>query len=97
MADIIIVGGLGAVVVLGAYLPQVGHLIKTRCSAGISRPAFWSWLLGYALLATYAIVYVHDATFISLQIGHLTLSTTILFFAYRYRGMRCSLHAAAAL
>ena len=84
-------GTIGAALVLVAYLPQVWHLVRSRCSVGISIAAFWVWLVGYALLTVYALG-LKDITFITLQIGHLILTTTILLFAFRYRGKVCTKH-----
>jgi hypothetical protein len=40
-----IAGFAGAGLAGAAYVPQLSHLIRTRCSAGISRLAFEVWLL----------------------------------------------------
>src|SRR5690242_13712692 len=39
-----IAGFVGAGLAGAAYVPQISHLIKARCSAGISRLAFEVWL-----------------------------------------------------
>ena len=38
-------GFVGAGLAGAAYVPQISHLIRARCSAGISRLAFGVWLL----------------------------------------------------
>ena len=40
-----VAGFAGAGLAGAAYVPQLSHLIKGRCSAGISRLAFAVWLL----------------------------------------------------
>lgn len=38
-----------------AYLPQITHLIKEHCSAGISRLAFGMWLVSSLLVTAHAV------------------------------------------
>jgi hypothetical protein len=50
------IGGLaGAELAGAAYLPQIARLVRARCSAGISRPAFGAWLLASVLITARAI------------------------------------------
>ncbi len=49
-----------------AYLPQITHLIKEHCSAGLSPKAYCMWMGSAVLLLTYAIA-KSDPVFISLQ------------------------------
>jgi hypothetical protein len=75
-----------------AYLPQIRHLIREHCSAGISRSAFSLWLLASVLMTIDAFL-LPAAVFIVLggiQIGAITV---ILFFSARYRGLACPTHA----
>jgi hypothetical protein len=44
-----IAGFAGAGLAGAAYVPQISHLIRARCSAGISRLAFAAWLLASVL------------------------------------------------
>ena len=39
------IGLLGTLKAGAAYVPQISHLVRARCSAGISRLAFEVWLL----------------------------------------------------
>src|SRR5262249_7849918 len=48
-------GFIGAGLAGAAYAPQISHLIRTRCSAGISRLAFGLWLLASSLVTPRAI------------------------------------------
>jgi uncharacterized protein with PQ loop repeat len=50
-----IAGFAGAGLAGAAYVPQIAHLIRTRCSAGISRLAFEVWLLASLLITARAI------------------------------------------
>ena len=40
-----IAGFVGTGLAGAAYIPQISHLIRARCPAGISRLAFEIWLL----------------------------------------------------
>jgi uncharacterized protein with PQ loop repeat len=88
--EILGVGGI-AISVL-AYLPQVVHLAREHCSAGVSRRAWAMWLVSSLLIGALA-VHRHDPVFILLQISSLTSAAIILFLARRYRGMVCEAHA----
>ena len=45
-----IAGFAGAGLAGAAYVPQIAHLVRARCSAGISQLAFAAWLLSSVLL-----------------------------------------------
>jgi len=50
-----IAGFVGAGLAGAAYVPQISHLIRARCSAGISRLAFGVWLLSSLLITARAV------------------------------------------
>ena len=81
--------GIGLSVV--AYLPQVRHLAREHCSAGVSPRAWAMWLASSLLIGALA-VYRRDYVFISLAASSLFSSTAILLLARRYRGMACATH-----
>ena len=82
----------GIALSLVAYAPQVVHLVREHCSAGVSRRAWAMWVAGSLLVGTHA-VRRGDVVFIALQISRLTSAATILCLAQRYRGMGCETHA----
>jgi lipid-A-disaccharide synthase-like uncharacterized protein len=86
-----LLGFAGVALGLGGYMPQVVHLIRERCSAGISVQAYLIWLSGAVLLLTHALV-IYDGVFIVLQTLGLALDLTVLLFATKYRGMTCLRH-----
>jgi uncharacterized protein with PQ loop repeat len=49
-------GFLGTGLCFLAYLPQIVHLIKERCSAGLSLGAYFMWGIAAVLLLAYAII-----------------------------------------
>ena len=81
--------GIGLSVV--AYLPQVLHLMKEHCSAGISARAWGLWLVSSVLVGSLA-VYRRDYVFISLTASSLLSSTAVLVLARRYRANVCTTH-----
>jgi lipid-A-disaccharide synthase-like uncharacterized protein len=87
-----ILGVLGIAISLAAYVPQVIHLGREHCSAGVSSRAWAMWLAGGLLIGTLA-VHRGDPVFITLQVSNLTSAAVILFLARRYRGMACATHA----
>lgn len=85
-------GIAGIAISMLAYVPQVVHLGRERCSAGVSRRAWAMWLASSVLIGTLAL-YRRDLVFILLQVSTLTSAAIILFLATKYRGMVCAFHA----
>ena len=86
-----ILGATGIAISMLAYLPQVVHLAKEHCSAGVSSRAWTMWLVSSMLIGALA-VHRHDPVFILLQISSLTSAAAILVLGYRYRGLVCESH-----
>lgn len=87
-----LVGIVGIAISMLAYLPQVVHLARERCSAGVSRRAWAMWLVSSLMIGAVAL-HRHDLVFILLQISSLTSAAIILVLAQRYRGLACEAHA----
>ena len=87
-----LLGIAGIAISVLAYLPQVAHLARERCSAGVSSRAWMMWLLSSLLIGALAL-HRHDLVFVLLQISSLTSAAIILSLAQRYRGMVCETHA----
>lgn len=85
-------GLVGIAISVVAYVPQVLHLGREHCSAGISRGAWGMWLASGLLIGALA-VSRRDPVFILLQITNLTSTAVILFLSWRYRGLVCETHA----
>jgi len=81
--------GMGLVVV--AYVPQIIHLVRARCTAGVSTWAYLVWTLSAAILLVYAIT-AEDPVFISLQAYQLVALTSIYFLSRRLKGQPCDEH-----
>lgn len=84
-------GFLGAVIGGYAYLPQINHLIKEKCSAGISPRAFTIWSFSSALVLVNAI-YIRSAVFILICTIQLVSSLVILTFGIRNKDHVCASH-----
>jgi lipid-A-disaccharide synthase-like uncharacterized protein len=87
-----LLGVVGIATSVLAYLPQVAHLAREHCSAGVSRRAWAMWLLSSVLIGAFA-VHRQDPVFVLLQVSSLTSATIILVLAHRYRGLSCRMHA----
>jgi lipid-A-disaccharide synthase-like uncharacterized protein len=74
-----------------AYVPQVAHLAREHCSAGVSARAWAMWLTSSLLIGALAL-HRHDPVFIALQASSLTSAAVIVFLTRRYRGMSCEAH-----
>jgi lipid-A-disaccharide synthase-like uncharacterized protein len=86
-----LIGIAGIALSVLAYLPQVVHLAREHCSAGVSRRAWAMWLVSSALIGVLAF-HRRDPVFILLQISTLMSAAIILSLAHRYRGMVCQSH-----
>jgi uncharacterized protein with PQ loop repeat len=81
-----IAGFIGAGLAGAAYVPQISHLIRARCSAGISRLAFGAWFLASFLVTARAIA-IHAGVFIVLGGIQIAATTLIVFYATRYKDL----------
>ena len=91
MAASQILGFAGTVLVIGGYVPQVVHLIKERCTAGMSIPAFALWCAASFLFLIHAAM-IRDPVFVGVQIVNLAAGALILVFCKRYQGEVCRFH-----
>jgi lipid-A-disaccharide synthase-like uncharacterized protein len=90
-----LLGLAGIVISVLAYLPQVVHLAREHCSAGVSGRAWSMWLISSVMVGALAL-HRHDAVFILLQVSTLLSASVIVALVHRYRGMICLTHALAA-
>lgn len=88
-------GGIGTALVIFAYLPQINHLIKEHCSAGLSIRAYAIWGMAAILLLGYA-VSRRDAVFIALQSYQLVATALICVFTHKYKNSLCEIHGGAS-
>jgi hypothetical protein len=86
-----IAGFVGAGLAGAAYVPQISHLIRARCSAGISRLAFEVWLLASVLITARAVA-IHAGVFIVLGGIQIVATALIMLYAARYKDMPCLVH-----
>jgi hypothetical protein len=86
-----IAGFAGAGLAGAAYVPQLSHLIRARCSAGISRLAFEVWLLASVLTTARAIA-IHADVFITLGAIQTVATALIMLYAVRYKDTPCPSH-----
>ena len=84
-------GFVGAGLAGVAYIPQISHLIRARCSAGISRLAFGVWLLASLLITARAIA-IHAGVFILLGAIQIVATALIMLYAARYKDTSCPIH-----
>jgi uncharacterized protein with PQ loop repeat len=87
-------GVLGAGLVIAGYVPQIYHLIKERCTAGLSLPAFVVWCSASLLFLLHATM-IRDVVFVGVQIVNLTAGGIIVAFCTKYDGHVCPFHIGA--
>ena len=87
-----LIGLSGASLAGYAYLPQIRHLIREKCSAGISRGAFSLWLLASVLMTVHAVL-LPALVFVVLGAIQIGAISVILVYSARYRGLVCPSHA----
>jgi uncharacterized protein with PQ loop repeat len=74
-----------------AYVPQVSHLVREHCSAGLSERAFALWL-GSSVLMTIHAIGIGSAVFVVLGVQQVACTGVVAFFCRRYRGQMCPSH-----
>jgi hypothetical protein len=84
-------GFVGAGVAGAAYVPQILHLTRAHCSAGISRVAFGAWLAASLLVTSHALA-IHAVVFIVLGVIQLAATALILFYATKFANSYCATH-----
>jgi uncharacterized protein with PQ loop repeat len=89
-----LVGLVGTALVIVGYVPQIHHLIKERCTAGLSLPAFAVWSLASLLFLIHAAL-IRDVVFIGVQVVNLVAGGVIVAFCKKYDGQVCSYHLRA--
>ncbi len=84
-------GFIGAGLAGAAYVPQISHLIRAHCSAGISRLAFAVWLVSSLLVTTHAIA-IRAGVFIVLGVIQVIATVLICVYAKVYENSYCDIH-----
>lgn len=74
---------LGVRLAAAAYLPQILHLAREHCSAGISRAAFCIWLIAALLITSHAVV-TGAGVFIALGAVQIVATAVVLVYATRF-------------
>lgn len=88
-----LIGYLGTFLSIYAYVPQLKHLLKEHCSAGISIKMYVIWIISSVCILLYGIS-IRALVIIVLQVANLIAITTILVFAKKYKTSFCPYHAA---
>lgn len=91
----LVLGSLGVALALIAYIPQIRHLIREQCVAGLSQRAYMLWFAAAALLLVRA-GWVQDVVFIVLQTLNVLTTGIILWYIVRYAGKTCPTHQPSA-
>jgi hypothetical protein len=89
-----IAGLAGAGLAGAAYVPQISHLVRAHCSAGISPLAFAAWLLASVLTTAHAVA-IGAAVFVVLGGIQIVATTLIMLCAARYQDKPCPGHSPA--
>jgi uncharacterized protein with PQ loop repeat len=75
-------GFIGTGLVVLAYFPQLVHLVRERCSAGLSIGAYSMWATASVFLLIYAIN-LNDTVFIALQAFKVCATLLIMYFGVK--------------
>lgn len=86
-----ILGSVGIGVVAIAYVPQIIHLHKEHCSAGISLGAYSLWGVSSALFLIHAVM-IRDIVFTVVQMINLVAIAVITILVKRYGKHVCLTH-----
>ena len=86
-----ILGFVATGLVIVGYIPQIVHLIKEHCTAGISIWAFTLWCTASLLFLIHAAM-IGDAVFVAAQTVNLVAGGVIVGDCKRYEGEVCPFH-----
>ncbi len=89
-----IAGYAGAALAGAAYVPQISHMVRERCVAGISRPAFLVWFVASALILVRAVA-ADEMVFVVLAGLQTGATGFISVYVAAHRGCYCDRHAAS--
>ncbi len=89
VTEIAAISGVG--LAAAAYVPQILHLLREHCSAGVSRPAFRAWLVASLLITSHAVA-AGEAVFVPLGVVQIAATGIVLFYAKRYEFSFCTGH-----
>lgn len=89
-----VAGYAGAALAGAAYVPQISHMVRERCVAGISRPAFLVWFIASALILVRAVA---TAEMVFVALGGLQTAATgfISVYVAAHRDCYCASRALA--
>jgi uncharacterized protein with PQ loop repeat len=87
-----LIGLAGAIIAGYAYLPQITHLIKEQCSAGVSQSAFLLWLIS-SILVTINALYIRAWVFVVLGTVQIVSTALVFLYSTKYRDQVCGYHA----
>ena len=85
-------GYAGAGLAGAAYIPQISHMVRERCVAGISRRAFVVWLVASTLVLVRAVA-AREVPFVALGVVQTTATGFIAGYVSVHAGRYCSWHA----
>jgi uncharacterized protein with PQ loop repeat len=86
-----LLGFLGTGIVAAAYIPQIHHLVKEHCSAGISMNAYTLWCVASILFLIHAAM-IRDVVFVFVQIVNLMAILAIVICVRKYERQMCLTH-----
>ena len=89
-----VLGVVATGLVIAGYVPQIVHLIRERCTAGISILAFVVWCVASFLFLIHATMIRH-VVFIGVQAVNLVAGGLIIWFARKHEGHVCPYHREA--
>jgi uncharacterized protein with PQ loop repeat len=91
MEPTVIAGFAGAGLAGAAYIPQIVHMVRERCVAGVSLAAFLVWCLASALLLTRALA-TGEMVFITLGVMQTAATGFISAYVFAHQGCYCASH-----
>ena len=86
-----LLGFLGTTIVAAAYIPQIRHLVKEHCSAGISMNAYALWCVASIFFLIHGAM-IRDVAFVFVQVVNLIAILAILICVKKYGRQMCLVH-----
>jgi uncharacterized protein with PQ loop repeat len=86
------IGLIGAVISGIAYLPQILHMFREKCTNGLSLRAYGLWTVSSLMVFAHAVT-VGDLVFIALGTIQITATIIIAVYTATHKDAVCAYHA----
>lgn len=90
------IGFIGAAIAGAAYLPQIIHMFREKCTYGLSLKAFSLWCVSSVMITAHAIA-IAAPVFITLGVIQIVATSIIVGYTITHKDAVCTFHNVATI